>query len=65
MRKDYPVGKLHVLRSPRERLLEVPEGTEGIVVNIGPSHPSMHGAFRVQALLDGETIARPRPSSAT
>ena len=57
MRKDYPVGKRHVLHAPRERLLQVPEGTEGIVVNIGPSHPSMHGAFRVQALLDGETIA--------
>jgi NADH dehydrogenase I D subunit len=26
------------------------------VVNIGPSHPAMHGAFRVQAVMDGETI---------
>ena len=27
-----------------------------MVVNIGPSHPAMHGTFRVQALMDGETI---------
>ena len=27
------------------------------MVNIGPSHPAMHGTFRVQALMDGETIA--------
>ena len=56
MRKDYPVGLRHPLRAPRERLLQVPEGSEQIVVNIGPSHPAMHGTFRVQALLDGETI---------
>ncbi len=56
MRKDYPVGRRHPLEAPRERLLEVPEGSDQIVVNIGPSHPAMHGTFRVQALLDGETI---------
>jgi len=27
-----------------------------MLVNIGPSHPAMHGTFRVQALMDGETI---------
>jgi len=32
------------------------EGSEHTVVNIGPSHPAMHGTFRVQALMDGETI---------
>ena len=38
-------------------LLKVPAGsTSTRVVNIGPSHPAMHGTFRVQALLDGETI---------
>jgi NADH-quinone oxidoreductase subunit C/D len=57
MRKDYPQGRRHVLRHPRERLLNVPEGSEYVVVNIGPSHPATHGAFRIQALLDGETIA--------
>jgi NADH-quinone oxidoreductase subunit C/D len=27
-----------------------------LAVNLGPSHPAMHGALRVEALLDGETI---------
>jgi NADH-quinone oxidoreductase subunit C/D len=56
MRKDYPTAKRHVLKSPKERLLAVPPGSENLLINIGPSHPSMHGAFRVQALLDGETV---------
>jgi NADH-quinone oxidoreductase subunit C/D len=56
MRKDYPTARRHVLKTPKERLLEVPPGSENLLINIGPSHPSMHGAFRVQALLDGETI---------
>ena len=57
MRKDYPTAQRHVLKRPKERLLKVPEGSEGLIVNIGPSHPAMHGTFRVQALMDGETIA--------
>jgi NADH-quinone oxidoreductase subunit C/D len=56
LRKDYPTARRHVLKDAKEMLLDVPEGAEGLVVNIGPSHPSMHGAFRVQALLDGETV---------
>jgi NADH-quinone oxidoreductase subunit C/D len=56
MRKDYPAARRHVLRRPRERLLSEGEGSGRMIVNVGPSHPSMHGAFRVQALLDGETI---------
>jgi NADH-quinone oxidoreductase subunit C/D len=57
MRKDYPVGARHVLRSPKARLLNVPDASDKLIVNIGPSHPAMHGTFRVQALMDGETIA--------
>jgi NADH-quinone oxidoreductase subunit C/D len=57
MRKDYPVGRRHVLKEPKRWLLTVPPGSEHVVVNIGPSHPAMHGTFRVQALMDGETIA--------
>ena len=34
----------------------MPPDNEHPVVNIGPSHPAMHGTFRVQALMDGETI---------
>jgi NADH-quinone oxidoreductase subunit C/D len=45
-----------VNKAPREWLMTPPEGEEHLVVNIGPSHPAMHGTFRVQALLDGEVI---------
>jgi NADH-quinone oxidoreductase subunit C/D len=56
MRKDYPTAERHVLRRSKEWLIEVPPESEHTVVNIGPSHPAMHGAFRIQVLLDGETI---------
>jgi len=56
MRKDYPTAQRHVLKTPKEWLIKVPEGSEHTVMNIGPSHPAMHGTFRVQALMDGETI---------
>ncbi len=56
MRKDYPTARRHVLKKSKKYLVKVPEGSEGMVVNFGPSHPAMHGAFRVQALMDGETI---------
>ncbi len=56
MRKDYPTAQRHILKTPKEKLLEVPKASEGLLVNIGPSHPAMHGTFRIQALLDGETI---------
>jgi NADH-quinone oxidoreductase subunit C/D len=58
MRKDYPTARRHVLKAPTPWLLDVPAGSENVVVNIGPSHPAMHGTFRVQALMDGETITR-------
>jgi NADH-quinone oxidoreductase subunit C/D len=56
MRKDYATGRRHVLKTPQAWLLDVPPGSENLVVNIGPSHPAMHGTFRVQALMNGETI---------
>jgi NADH-quinone oxidoreductase subunit C/D len=56
MRKDYPTGRRHVLEESLERLLERDPEPDQMLVNIGPSHPAMHGTFRVQALLDGETI---------
>jgi len=33
-------------------------GTENLLVNVGPSHPAMHGIVRIFAELDGETIVR-------
>ncbi|MGE0455200.1 MAG: NADH dehydrogenase (quinone) subunit D [Vicinamibacteria bacterium] len=56
MRKDYPTAQRHVLKQAKAMLLKLPEDSEHVVINIGPSHPAMHGAFRLQALLDGETI---------
>src|SRR5437899_2453524 len=56
MRKDYPTAKRHILKEPEPWLLQVPKDTEQVVVNIGPSHPAMHGCFRVQAVMDGEII---------
>jgi NADH-quinone oxidoreductase subunit C/D len=56
LRKDYPRSRRHVLKTPKRLLLNVPPDSEQFVINLGPSHPSMHGTFRVQALLDGETI---------
>jgi NADH dehydrogenase I D subunit len=66
MRRDYPPG----LRQPFERHATLPiaerspAGDEPafevdehpMILNIGPSHPAMHGAFRVVARLDGEVI---------
>ena len=36
-------------------------GTEQIIVNLGPQHPSTHGVFRVAVVLDGETIQNLKP----
>jgi len=59
LRKDYPTAQRHVLKSADEWLLDdVPRDAEHTVVNIGPSHPAMHGTFRVQAVMDGETISK-------
>jgi NADH-quinone oxidoreductase subunit C/D len=56
MRKDYPTAQRHVSKRAKEWLIKVPEGSDKIIINIGPSHPAMHGTFRVQALMDGENI---------
>lgn len=36
-------------------------GTEHIIVNMGPQHPSTHGVFRIAVLLDGEAIVYLKP----
>lgn len=35
--------------------------TDHVIINFGPHHPSTHGAFRVVAVLDGETILSLKP----
>src|ERR1700738_2370944 len=34
---------------------------ELLTVNMGPQHPSTHGALRLELLLDGEVVVRCRP----
>jgi NADH-quinone oxidoreductase subunit C/D len=61
LRKDYPAGKRwpvtvdDVYRNipPKNET----DDREMMVINLGPSHPSMHGTFRVLAQFDGEIVA--------
>ena len=65
LRKDYEadaqqhcdsVVPIHFDNTPEQRgdILD----TRYVPLNVGPSHPAMHGTLRVMAELDGETIIR-------
>lgn len=63
LRKDYDPAKRWILTEDeiyQPKFLDLPEGEdemfERMAINVGPSHPAMHGTFRVMAVLDGETI---------
>ncbi|MBN2384797.1 NADH-quinone oxidoreductase subunit D [bacterium] len=67
LRKDYPVERGQELKTPTELtdFRETEEmrqrcgdqdACELLPLNIGPSHPAMHGTLRVKVLLEGETI---------
>jgi NADH-quinone oxidoreductase subunit C/D len=60
LRKDYPPGKRWpVTTDDVYRNLPASgeaEDFETMVINLGPSHPSMHGTFRVLAQIDGEMV---------
>jgi NADH-quinone oxidoreductase subunit C/D len=64
LRKDYDPARRWLLTEDKiyqPKFLELPpagedEMFERMVINVGPSHPAMHGTFRVMAVLDGETI---------
>jgi NADH-quinone oxidoreductase subunit D/NADH-quinone oxidoreductase subunit C/D len=43
------------------RIEETGIGTEQVIINLGPQHPSTHGVFRMAAKLDGETIVGLKP----
>lgn len=47
--------------SPREDELEAHLQAKHMVVNLGPSHPAMHGTVRMKVELEGETIVRADP----
>ncbi|MCK6548159.1 NADH-quinone oxidoreductase subunit D [Myxococcota bacterium] len=35
-----------------------PEGSSKMIVDMGPSHPAMHGTVKMRVMLDGETVER-------
>jgi NADH-quinone oxidoreductase subunit C/D len=64
LRKDYDAARRWILTEDKiwQPKLEAPERAdsmfERMTINIGPSHPAMHGTFRMIALVDGEEIVR-------
>jgi NADH-quinone oxidoreductase subunit C/D len=62
LRKDYDAARRWILTEDKiyRPQFDLPEGEddmfERMTINIGPSHPAMHGTFRLVAVLDGETI---------
>ncbi len=62
LRKDYDPARRWILTEDKiwQPKLEAPEREdsmfERMTINIGPSHPAMHGTFRMIALVDGEEI---------
>jgi NADH-quinone oxidoreductase subunit C/D len=64
LRKDYDAARRWILTEDKiyEPNLQAPKAEgddelfERMTINIGPSHPAMHGTFRLAAELDGETI---------
>lgn len=65
LRKDYEadaqqhcdsVLPIHFDNTPEQRGDQL--DSRFVPINIGPSHPAMHGTLRVMAELDGETIVR-------
>lgn len=64
LRKDYDAARRWVLSEDKIYKPDLTKGVpepedsmfERMAINIGPSHPAMHGTFRVMALLDGEQI---------
>jgi NADH-quinone oxidoreductase subunit C/D len=62
LRKDYDPARRWILTEDKiyKPKFDLPDGDddlfERMTINIGPSHPAMHGTFRLMAVLDGETI---------
>ena len=65
LRKDYEADRQQHCTSVLPVHFDNENGVDGSIlndnmmpINIGPSHPAMHGTLRVMAELDGETITR-------
>jgi len=62
LRKDYDAARRWILTEDKIWMpkLEAPDRSdsmfERMTINIGPSHPAMHGTFRLVAMVDGEEI---------
>jgi NADH-quinone oxidoreductase subunit C/D len=62
LRKDYDPARRWILTEDKiyKPHFDLPQGEddmfERMAINIGPSHPAMHGTFRLMAILDGEKI---------
>jgi NADH-quinone oxidoreductase subunit C/D len=63
LRKDYDPAKRWIFTEEHmyKPHFDLPAETgddmfERMTINIGPSHPAMHGTFRLMAVLDGESI---------
>jgi NADH-quinone oxidoreductase subunit D len=54
-----PGSKLYELR-PKAGAAEVSDG-EWLEVSMGPQHPSTHGVFRMDVVLDGERVIKLKP----
>lgn len=68
LRKDYEADAQQHCTTPLPIHFDNEDGRRGDVMteslvplNIGPSHPAMHGTLRVMLELDGETIVRAMP----
>lgn len=68
LRKDYEANRQQHCTSTMPIHFDNEPGKPGDVLNeslvplnIGPSHPAMHGTLRVMAELDGETVVRAMP----
>ena len=44
-----------------DELHRAPSGSERLIVNMGPQHPSTHGVFQMRLTLDGETVVDLQP----
>ncbi len=65
LRKDYEADQQQHCRTSMPIHFDHEPGRRGdimnenlVPINIGPSHPAMHGTLRVMAELDGETVVR-------